>query len=257
MALTDQTRETYERLFKKPAGNEGKPHEEFMDILQNEIFGEVFSIGVLSDAERELLTVAALATMQTLPQLNAHVKAALNTGITPEAIQEAIYMLAPAIGYPKTLNAIAVMDQVFAERGIQNLNDHQGVVTQESREELGRSIQVPLYGDEVKDVFASLPEPYGKLVPHLLSSVMFGDFETRKVLSVAERELVVLTSLCALGASQQMAPHIAGAVKAGNSVETVTAAIVQILPYVGFPRALSALSQIVSYIRNGAKEAYR
>lgn len=56
---------------------------ELYEILQNQIFGEVFATGVLTDVERELLTVTVLAAMQTLPQLAAHVKAALNTGATP------------------------------------------------------------------------------------------------------------------------------------------------------------------------------
>ena len=76
---------------------------ELYEILQNEIFGEVFSTGVLTDVERELLTVTALAAMQTLPQLKAHVAAALRTGASPLQVRETIYQCAPYIGFPKTL----------------------------------------------------------------------------------------------------------------------------------------------------------
>jgi predicted transposase YbfD/YdcC len=48
-----------------------------MTILQRFIFGEVFYIGNLSDHTRELITITALATNQTLPQLRAHANAAL------------------------------------------------------------------------------------------------------------------------------------------------------------------------------------
>ena len=59
MALTPQARETFTRLF----GVEPQPHPtdpELFDILQNGIFDEAFSTGVLTDVERELLTITVL-----------------------------------------------------------------------------------------------------------------------------------------------------------------------------------------------------
>ena len=49
-----------------------------MNILQSLIFGEVFYIGNLDDKTREPITITALTTNQTLPQLKAHTNAALN-----------------------------------------------------------------------------------------------------------------------------------------------------------------------------------
>ena len=100
MALTPQARETFTRLF----GVEPQPHPtdlELFDILQNGIFDEAFSTGVLTDVERELLTITALTAMQTLPQLRAHVGAALNIGTSPLQLRETIYQCAPYIGFPK------------------------------------------------------------------------------------------------------------------------------------------------------------
>ena len=114
MALTPQARRTYTRLF----GVEPTPHPtdpELYEILQNQIFGEVFATGVLTDVERELLTVTVLATMQTLPQLAAHVRGALSAGATPLQVREAIYQCAPYIGYPKTLNAAATAARFASE----------------------------------------------------------------------------------------------------------------------------------------------
>ena len=55
----------------------------------------------------------------------------------------------------------------------------------------------------------------------------------------------------------QLKPHIAGAIKAGNTLEEITAAIVQVLPYIGFPPALSALVKVLQYNENASNEAYR
>ena len=89
-----------------------------MDILQKFIFGEVFRTGELDIKTREMITCVTLATMQTLPQLKAHAGAALNVGVTPVELREAIYSCAPFIGFPKTLNALTVINEVFKERDI-------------------------------------------------------------------------------------------------------------------------------------------
>jgi hypothetical protein len=67
---------------------------------------------------RELITVTVLACLQTLPQLRSHTAAALNVGVQPVEIREAMYQLAPFIGFPRTLNAVAAVNEVFRERGI-------------------------------------------------------------------------------------------------------------------------------------------
>lgn len=253
--LTDEARKKYIALFgREPKVSPTDPA--FMDILQNEIFGEVFSTGVLSDQERERLTVIALSCLQTLPQLKAHLQSALHIGVDPVVLKESIYVLAPYIGYPKTLNAIGVCNEVFQEKGISVTGLEGETIPYEKREEEGKKIQVPYYGEEVKEVFSSLPEPFSTFVPHLLSAVGFGDFETRKILSSRQLEMTTLIALVSISASAQIKPHIHGALLAGNSMKEITASIVQVLPYVGFPAALSALLQVVQYSDENT-EAYR
>ena len=132
----------YEQLFaSKRSADPTDP--ELMNILQNFIFGEIFYIGSLDDKTRELITVAALTTLQTLPQLKAHVNAALNVGNTPVEIRETIYQCAPFIGFPRTLNAVAVLNDVLREKGIKLPLENQATVTEESRFSAGKQIQQP------------------------------------------------------------------------------------------------------------------
>ena len=128
-------KENYTTLFSGKALTGQGTDPEFMDILQKFIFGEVFSIGDLDHKTRELITCTTLAVMQTLPQLKVHAAAALHVGVTPVELREAIYPCAPFIGFPKTLNAIAVMNEVFKEQGISLPLEAQGTVTEETRSE--------------------------------------------------------------------------------------------------------------------------
>ena len=108
-----------EILFNITTKNNNGPDKDFMDILQKYIFGEVFTVGDLDIKTRELLTVTSLTVMQTLSQLKAHINGALNAGNTPIEIRETIYQCAPFIGFPKTLNAISVFNEVIKERGLE------------------------------------------------------------------------------------------------------------------------------------------
>ncbi len=247
MNRVEKCKEVYAELFGgEPATMENGNNPELMIIMQRFIFGEVFETGVLDKKTRELLTVVCLSTMQTLPQLKAHVQAALNAGNSPLAVREAIYQCAPIIGFPRTLNAVGVADEVFQAVGISLPLPAQGKVDEYERYEKGLAVQFPLYGNEIKDKYADLPDGIGEALPRFLTEMCFGDFYTRGVLSVQERELLVLAVLAALRADVQMKAHVIGNLRAGNSKEMMYAEMVQCLPYIGFPAAFNAINIIKS-----------
>ena len=88
---------TYERLFGPRDSSAPDNDPELMEILRRFIFGDVFDTGVLDDRIRELITVTVLACSQALPQLKSHTAAALNVGVRPIQIREAVYQLAPLV----------------------------------------------------------------------------------------------------------------------------------------------------------------
>lgn len=243
MKRTEITEQTFGRLFgARPTGKEGNDAE-FMRILQRFIFGEVAVTGSLDDRMRELVTVTVLTVEQTLPQLKAHVGASLNIGISPAEIREAVYQCAPFIGFPKTLNAIAAMDEVFAERGIALPLAEGGTVTEEDRLSKGLAVQEPLYGDEIKERYAWLPGEFAEAVPRWLTELCFGDFATRSGLDSKERELLTVVMLAAMGGAEvQVKSHVEGALKAGNTAEEIVCALAHAMPYMGVPRLFNALN---------------
>nr|WP_293842197.1 carboxymuconolactone decarboxylase family protein [uncultured Arsenicibacter sp.] len=241
---TERARKKYEELFGQPV-TAGKTDPELMTILQRFIFGEVFYTGNLDDKTRELITITALTTNQTLPQLTAHTRAALNIGVTPVQIREVVYQCAPFIGFPKVLNAVETINRVFKSRGIKLPLEAMATVKEGERFERGREKQAPLYGDVMKQNMKTLPGEFAHAIPQMLTGSCFGDFYTRDGLDLKTRELMIFCSLATLGGTErQMASHAAGNLKAGNSKETLLAAMVQLYPYVGFPRISNAIALI-------------
>ena len=246
MDRKERTEQKMQQLFHShAAGNEG-PDGAFMQILQGYIFGDVCYTGSLDNRLRELVTVTVLTTLGTLPQLKAHVGASLNAGCTPVEIREAVYQCAPFIGFPKTLNAISTMNEVFTENGIDLPLPDQTTLTGESEDERyqrGLAIQEPLYGDEIAARYTWLPGDFARAVPRFLTELCFGDFATRNGLAGKTRELLTVVLLAALGGAEvQLKSHVQGALKAGNTREEVVCALVHAGGYMGIPRLFNALN---------------
>lgn len=240
----ERAEETYEKLFGSPI-TESKTDPELLTILQRLIFGEVFYIGDLDDQTRELITVTVLATMQTLPQLKAHTHAALNVGVSPIEIREAVYQIAPFIGYPKVLNALDTINQVFESRGIALPLENQGTVEESERFERGKELQFPIYGDNMKNNMQDLPGEFAEAIPTMLTESLFGDFYSREGLDIKTRELLIFCAMTTLGGIEgPLASHAVGNLKVGNSKETLLAAMVQCYPYIGFPKIVIAVNII-------------
>ncbi len=181
---------TYERLFGPRDGTAPDTDPELTRILRGFIFGDVIDTGILDDRARELVTVTVLACLQALPQ--SHTGAALTVGLEPVQIREAICQLAPFIGFPRTLNAVATINEVFLDRGVGLPLPERGTVTDADRYTKGLAEQAPLYGEEIKDNAADLPDPFNTALPRFLTKSGFGDLYTGEGLTLAQRELLIL-----------------------------------------------------------------
>ena len=234
-------KQNYRTLFGGEALTGQGTDPEMMDILQKFIFGDVFQTGDLTLKQREMITCITLATMQTLPQLKAHAGAALNVGVTPEELREVMYLTAPFIGFPRMLNAVATVNEVFTERGISLPLEKQGTVKEETRHEAGKAIQDKHYPGGIASVMEGVPGDMGKDVERFLTDYFFGDIYSRGALDLRTRELLGYCVLTTLEAESQLHSHYHGNITAGNSPETLTAAVIQCLPYIGFPAAIKAL----------------
>jgi 4-carboxymuconolactone decarboxylase len=234
----------YQELVGKLPEPDKESDPELMEILRKFIFGEVFHTGNLDDKSRELITIVALTVNQTLPQLKSHTNCALNIGVTPIEIRETVYQCAPFIGFPKTLNAVNTINEVFVQRKIILPLEKQGTVNEKERFAKGNEIQTPLYGNEIKENLNDIHGDLNGVIPAFLTEFCFGDFYTRKGLSVAKRELLILCLLAAEGAERQLKSHATGNLKAGNNKETMLSAMIHLIPYIGFPKALNAVNII-------------
>lgn len=244
MNRIELSKKKFEELFGKHVGPMAETDPDLQEMLNRFIFGEVFYHGNLTDKMRELITLVVLTTNQTLDQLKAHVFAALNIGVSPIEIKEAVYQCAPYLGFPKTLNAIQQVNEVFKAANISLPVESQKQVNEDTRFDEGLKVQKSIFGDVIDQMHKNAPENQ-KHIQNYLSAFCFGDIYTRSGLDLKTRELLTLCILSALGGCEsQVKSHVYGNLHVGNDKNTLLEAVTQGLPYMGFPRTLNTLSCI-------------
>lgn len=92
--------------------NAPEGQERFNDFLAGYCFGDFYTRDALSDPDRELITFCILATLGGCEnQLRGHVLGNFNVGNDKEVLIDALTILLPYIGFPRTLNALAIINE--------------------------------------------------------------------------------------------------------------------------------------------------
>ena len=244
MNRTEKATETMNALYGETHTALTASDPEFAAIKERLVYGEIYAEKKLSAKLRELIILAVAATNQTMNEVKRHTAAALAVGVQPEEIKEAVYHCAPYIGLGKAENAVMVVNEVFVEKGVALPVKSGQTVTEESRLSGGIAAQKSIFGANIDTMRASAPENQKKIQDYL-SAYCFGDFYTRKFLTIPERELLTFAILAAQGGCEpQVKAHVGGNAAVGNGKETLLAALTVCLPYIGFPRTLNALGCI-------------
>jgi 4-carboxymuconolactone decarboxylase len=82
-------------------------------------FGSIYTRPGLEPKQRSLLTISSLVTQGADAQLDFHIHAALNVGLTPHEVVEAVIHCISYAGFPKCISALFVVMKVFEQRGIE------------------------------------------------------------------------------------------------------------------------------------------
>ena len=174
-------------------------------------------------------------------------------GVTPVEAKEILYQAVPYLGIAKVLDFIHATNEVLTARGVALPLEGQSTTSPETRCERGRALQREIFGERIDAMYAAAPEGQRHL-QHFLSANCFGDHWTRRGLDARTRELLTFSMLAALGGAEpQLKGHVQGNLNVGNDKERLVAVLTQLVPYIGYPRALSALACVSEVIPDGKR----
>lgn len=122
---TDDRGDRYARGRARLEAIDGTAGEEVVDrlgdlgrLIVEFAFGDVYSRPGLSDRDRELITVAMLAAMAGRePQLDVHLRAARNVGLSAAELEEVMIHVAPYAGFPAAINGMRRLLQTLEAEG--------------------------------------------------------------------------------------------------------------------------------------------
>jgi len=164
----------------------------------------------LGSARQSLATIAALEAQGDLSRLETAIHQGLDNGLTVNQVKEALSQLYAYTGFPRSLNALGVLQRVVADR------EQHGVKTEVGRDadplpegydalKQGTAVQTKLTGQPFNYEFAPQTDYY-------LKAHLFGDIFARNTLTEAEREIVTVSAIAALeGCEPQLIAHVRGA----------------------------------------------
>ncbi|MEI0486570.1 MULTISPECIES: carboxymuconolactone decarboxylase family protein [Brachyspira] len=244
LTMTEKAKNKYNELFKRDASLTKPNDPDLESIFNNFLYGEVYNHGTLDPKLRELVTLVSLTASQGTDMIKPHVETALNIGVSPIEIKEALYQCSPYVGFPRVFAALEKANEVFKEKNISLPIESQSTVTEETRFDKGLEIQTNTFGTRILDAHNNAPANQ-KHIQNFLSANCFGDFYTRKGLNMKERELLTFIMIVSLGGAEpQAASHASANISIGNSKDMLIEAVTQCIPYIGYPRTLNAIAII-------------
>lgn len=242
MSITKTAMENYEELFKDIEFS--KEDEELKEIILNFALDEVQEQDGLDKKTRQMVILAATIATQTTKMYEVFLNAALNVGVTPVEIKEILYQSVPYVGVLKVLDLLEIANKILKERGIELPLKKQGTTIIEDRFDKGLEVQKSIFGKTIDKNYKNSPKNQVH-IQKFLSDNCFGDFYTRSGLDIKIRELITFSILISQGGCEpQVKGHITGNVNVGNDKQTLLNTVTALVPYIGYPRSLNAISCI-------------
>lgn len=213
---------------------------EYIERFNHFAFDEVVNAEEILDTKtRYMAILATLIGCQGTDAYREMLGKALDDKVSPIVIKEVVYQATDYLGYGRTLNFLNITNEVFNERNIEMPLESQCTTTLEDRLKKGIEAQVTIFGEHMNEAWKA------GTINKWLADNCFGDYYTRKGLTLAEREMVTFCFLSAQGDCEpQLIAHSKGNMNMGNDKEFLIKVVLQCVPYIGYPRSLNAINCI-------------
>lgn len=239
--LTEAAIRNHEALFPGYVSKVKETDPELIEVFDNFAFDEVLQHGHLDVKTRVMVIVASTLGSQALGEYRVMLGAALDVGVTPVEAKEILYQAVPYVGIAKVLDFIHATNEVLTARGVTLPLPAQATTDRQTRREKGLELQRRILGDRIDWMYAESPKDLLH-IQEFLTANCFGDHVARGGLPLQTRELLTFSMLAALGGCEpQLAGHVTANLAVGNDRQVLIDVVTQLVPYIGYPRALNAI----------------
>ncbi|HME27293.1 MAG TPA: carboxymuconolactone decarboxylase family protein [Acetobacteraceae bacterium] len=179
----------------------------------------------------------ALAVWPRLRQLRRHIGAALDLGLSTEAVREVLVQAGLYAGFSAAEETLALLAEVLAERNVPFPPDPPAETS------------LDMHGERSRQGYAAPDNPVTFALYELAIQYGYGEIWFRPGLERRQRALVAVAAFTALRLPEQARRFGQAALNLGASRTEVIEAIVQTAPHSGFPPALNVLNALSDVLR--------
>lgn len=181
----------------------------------------------LTIKQQNIVQIAALTAQGELQALKPALIKGLDAGLTINEIKEVIVHLYAYCGFPRSIRGLQTFMEVLDERKVKGISDKTGAeaspINQEpdkyerGKKVLGELTKAP------QDRPLSGYSAFAPVIDTFLKEHLFADIFERDVLTYAERELVTISVLSAIGGAEPMLrSHLSICLNVGLTPEQLT-----------------------------------
>jgi quercetin dioxygenase-like cupin family protein/alkylhydroperoxidase/carboxymuconolactone decarboxylase family protein YurZ len=162
----------------------------------------------LTTKQQSIIQIAALTAKGDLQALKPALNKGLDAGLTINETKEVLVHLYAYCGFPRSIRGLQTLMEVLDERKAKGITDTVGkeaspVLDEVSKYERGKKV----LGELTKTPQSATLSGYSAFAPVIdtfLKEHLFADIFERDVLTFAERELVTISVLSAIGSAEPM-----------------------------------------------------
>lgn len=214
------------------------------------------SIDSLTLNQQHLVKISALTAVGDLINLEKSLNDGLDAGLSISEIKETLVHLYAYCGFPRSIRGLQTFIKVLEERKAKGINDKQGneasaIVKEGSKYDRGKAIL-----RELTKANQDWPlTGYTALAPVIdtfLKEHLFADIFERDVLTFAQRELVTISVLSAIGSVEPMLrSHLSICLNVGLTPNQLLHFVTVIDSLLGFEKANVAITLLTEVLNKG------
>ncbi len=247
--ITKRAHEEIRRLFSTRAQiNSLQTDPELTEIVDNFAYDKTLqkTDGIVLEKTRVMCILAATIGCNAINEFKLFVDACLNVGAKPREIREIVYMAYPYVGAALLVDYTLLMNDIFENNGIRLPLDPQSTVKSDQEAlEKGKELLDETFGEgAVDNMIATSPAGQEHIV-NFMAEYCFGYFYSRNGIDPQHRELITFCLIAAMGGcDDRLLVHARGCKNHKISKAEMIAVATIVLPWIGFPRTLNAVSII-------------
>jgi alkylhydroperoxidase/carboxymuconolactone decarboxylase family protein YurZ len=162
----------------------------------------------LNAKQQSIIPIAALTAKGELEQLKPALSVGLDAGLTINEIKEIMVHLYAYCGFPRSIRGLQTLIEVLDERKAKGIEDELGadaspISDERSKYDRGKANLEKLIGRPLNEPQSGYAA-FAPTIEVFLKEHLFADIFDRDVLTFADRELVTISVISAIGGAEPM-----------------------------------------------------